>query len=88
MSTIYRVWDRAREKALTPAQYDSPLAARPYDLRHACLTTWLNAGVDTTLVARWAGHSVGILLKVYAGCLDDRDAIAKARIEEMLPDER
>jgi hypothetical protein len=23
----------------------SPLAKRPYDLRHACLSTWLNAGV-------------------------------------------
>lgn len=88
MSTVYRVLDVARARSLTVAQYESPLAARPYDLRHACLTTWLNAGVDTTLVARWAGHSVGVLLKVYAGCLDDRDAIAKARIEEMLADGR
>lgn len=87
MSTIYRVWDLARQRALTPAQYESPLGARPYDLRHACLTTWLNAGVDTTLVARWAGHSVAVLLNVYAGCLDDRDAIAKARIEDILPDD-
>lgn len=88
MSTVYRVLDLARSKAFAAKQYESPLARRPYDLRHACLTTWLNAGVDTTLVARWAGHSVTVLLKVYAGCLDDRDAIAKARIEEMLADDR
>ena len=30
----------------------SPLAERPYDLRHAYLSTWLNAGVDPTQVYR------------------------------------
>ena len=34
----------ARKKALTPAEVKSPLAARPYDLRHACVSTWLAAG--------------------------------------------
>jgi hypothetical protein len=29
-------------------EVDSPLAARPYDLRHACVSTWLNAGVPAT----------------------------------------
>ena len=28
------VWTEARQKALTPAQYRSPLGRRPYDLRH------------------------------------------------------
>jgi len=28
------VWDQARQEALTPAQYRSPLGRRPYDLRH------------------------------------------------------
>jgi hypothetical protein len=33
--SIYgRIWQRAREKALSSAQVRSPLAARPYDLRH------------------------------------------------------
>ena len=35
MSTIYRVWARAREQVLTPDQIASPLGRRPYDLRHA-----------------------------------------------------
>jgi integrase len=28
------IWTQARQKALTPAQYRSPLGRRPYDLRH------------------------------------------------------
>jgi integrase len=39
MGTIYRAWHRARETALTAQQVTSPLARRPYDLRHACLST-------------------------------------------------
>lgn len=84
MGTAYRVWQRARREALTPAQFDSMLARRPYDLRHACLSTWLNAGVPATQVAEWAGHSVNVLLRVYAKCLDGQDEAAKARIEQAL----
>jgi integrase len=51
--TIYRVWARAREQALTPEEAASPLARRPYDLRHAAVSTWLSAGVDSTQVATW-----------------------------------
>ncbi len=40
--TYRRAWDRARATALTAEGYRSPLARRPYDLRHACLSTWLN----------------------------------------------
>jgi hypothetical protein len=40
-----RVWEAARREALTEAEAHSPLARRPYDLRYACLSTWLNAGV-------------------------------------------
>ncbi len=43
-----RVWRAAREAALTPAQASSPLARRPYDLRHACASLMLNAGVPAT----------------------------------------
>lgn len=73
MGTAYRVWKLARRSALTPEQFESPLARRPYDLRHACLSTWLNAGVPATQVASWAGHSVMVLLKVYAQCLEGQD---------------
>ena len=44
----------------------SPLAETPYALRHACVSTWLNGGVEPPRVAEWAGHSVEVLLKVLA----------------------
>jgi integrase len=78
------VWQRAREVALTTEQYKSMMARRPYDLRHACLSTWLNAGVPATQVAEWAGHSVNVLLRVYAKCIDGQDEAARRRIEDAL----
>ena len=39
------VWNQARKTALTPARYRSPLGRRPYDLRHAAVSLWLNSGV-------------------------------------------
>jgi integrase len=82
--TYRRVWDKARSAALTPAEYASPLARRVYDLRHACVSTWLNGGVPPAQVAEWAGHSVAVLLRVYAKCIDGQDQIAKRRIEDAL----
>ena len=52
----------------------------------ACVSTWLNGGIPPAQVAEWAGHSVAILLKIYAKCLDGQDAIAKRRIEDALGD--
>lgn len=82
--TIYRAWHRARETALSEREVRSMLARRPYDLRHACLSTWLNAGVPPARVAQWAGHSVEVLLRVYANCVEGDDEIALARIETAL----
>ena len=82
--TYRRAWGKARRTALTPAEYASPLARRVYDLRHACVSTWLNGGVAPAQVAEWAGHSVAVLLRVYAKCIDGQDQIAKRRIEEAL----
>jgi integrase len=78
--TYVRVWNRARAAVLTPAQYSSPLARRPYDLRHAAVSTWLNGGVAPTQVAEWAGHSVAVLLEVYAKCLDGQEQVALDRL--------
>jgi integrase len=61
-----------------------PLAATPYSLRHACVSTWLNGGVPAPQVAEWAGHSVEVLLKVYAKCLDGQDAVARQRVMRAL----
>ncbi|MFC9080801.1 tyrosine-type recombinase/integrase [Streptomyces sp. NPDC057062] len=83
-STYYRVWQEARMLALPPAAVASPLAARPYDLRHSALSTWLNAGVDPTEVAARAGNSVEVLLSRYANCIDGRQEIVNRKIEELL----
>ncbi|GAA1964087.1 hypothetical protein [Catenulispora subtropica] len=85
-STYAKGWARARASALAPEQFASPLAQRPYDLRHAGVSTWLNAGVPATQVAEWAGHSVEVLLSTYAKCLDgpDQAALAQRRIDALL----
>jgi integrase len=83
-TTLSRAWEEARRYALTPAQVESPLAGRPYDLRHAALTTWLNAGVNPAEVANRAGNSVEVLLKRYAGCLDNQEQAVNKRIEQAL----
>ncbi|MET8050619.1 tyrosine-type recombinase/integrase [Streptosporangium sp. NPDC005286] len=84
-STAYtEVWQEARALALTPAQVASPLARRPYDLRHAAVSLWLNAGVPAPDVAERAGHGVDVLLRVYAKCLDGQKEIANQRISDAL----
>lgn len=77
-----RVWSKARTAALTPDEEASPLAGRPYDLRHAALSTWLNAGVPATQVAEWAGNGVHVLLRVYAKCVAGQEENARRRVEE------
>jgi hypothetical protein len=53
------------------------------------VSTWLAAGVEPTQVAAWAGHSVAVLLKVYAKFLDGGEQDARAKVERMLkPPER
>ena len=84
LTIIYTAWQRARDAALTPEQAQSTLGRRPYDLRHAGLSTWLNAGVAPAQVAKWAGHSVEVLLKVYAKCIDGQEEAARRRIEDAL----
>ncbi|MFI2299125.1 tyrosine-type recombinase/integrase [Actinacidiphila glaucinigra] len=82
-SSYYRAWQEARLLALPPAVAASPLARRPYDLRHSALSTWLNAGVDATEVAERAGNSVEVLLSRYAKCIDGRQEVANRKIEEL-----
>jgi len=84
LGTIYRAWHRARESVFSQRQVNSMLARRPYDLRHACLSTWLSAGVPPARVAEWAGHSIEVLLRVYAKCVEGDDEVALKRIEEAL----
>lgn len=84
--TIRRAWNDARKDTLQPHELSSLLGKTPYDLRHTCLTTWLNAGVPPAQVAAWAGNSVRILLATYINCIDGRDDDLKRKIREALPD--
>ncbi|MGX7676605.1 hypothetical protein [Plantactinospora sp. DSM 117369] len=45
---------------------------------------WLNAGLPAPEVADRAGHSVDVLLKVYAKCLDGDRSRMNERIEAAL----
>ena len=81
--TYTRLWNRARRAALSPEVYGSPLARRPYDLRHAAVSTWLNSGVGPSRVAEWAGHSVDVLLKIYAKTLDGQEDLDLNRIHAL-----
>jgi integrase len=69
-STLWHVLQKARRQLFTRAQLASPLAHRPYDFRHAGVSWRLNAGIPAPLVAEWAGHTVEVLLRIYAHCID------------------
>jgi integrase len=79
-----KVFHEARKEALTESEAATPLMARPYDLRHAAVSTWLNARVPAAQVAEWAGHSVDVLLRVYVKCIAGQQGEAKRRIEEAM----
>lgn len=75
-----KVFHEARAAAFTPEEAASPLMDVPYALRHAAVSTWLNAAVPAPQVAEWAGHSVDVLLKVYAKCIHGQQNEAMRRI--------
>jgi integrase len=47
-SVYGRAWHAARQAALSPGVAATALARRPYDLRHAAPSLWLNASGDHT----------------------------------------
>ncbi len=59
----------------------------PYDLRHAAVSQWLNSGVPAPEVAARAGHSVDVLLKIYAKCIDGQEQETNDRILKGLGEE-
>lgn len=83
--TYQTMWKKVRERAFGKKDAAaSKLAKRPYDLRHAAVSTWLASGVEAPRVAAWAGHSVDVLLRVYAKFLDGHEEVARKRIEAAL----
>ena len=69
---------------LTSGQLATPLLRRPYDLRHSGVTWRLDSGVPATEVAAWAGHSVEVLMRVYARCVAGLEDVWTARMDASL----
>ncbi len=72
-SVYGRVWHAARQVALGPDLAATSLARRPYDLRHAALSLWLNASGAPAEVAARAGNSARVLQDVYPHCTDGQE---------------
>lgn len=83
-SSYWRVWQEARPIALPPDKACSPLGQRPYDLRHTCITNWLNAGVPVAEVARRAGNSPEVIHRRYEGCIDGHEELNNRKIEKAM----
>jgi integrase len=83
-SVYGRAWHSARTLALGPELVASGLARRPYDLRHAALSLWLNAGGDPAQIAARAGRSVAVLLTVYSHCIHGQDDLLNQQIGHVL----
>jgi integrase len=83
-STWWQVWQKVRAASLTPEQQASPLMKRPYDLRHSGVTWRLNSGVPAAEVAAWAGHSVEMLMRIYARCVAGLEDVWIARMDKTL----
>lgn len=67
----------------------SPASVVSSDMRgmvtaFGCGWRGLCSGVYPTQVAEWAGHSVDVLLRIYAKCVVGQDQLAKRRISEAL----
>ncbi|MFE3458018.1 tyrosine-type recombinase/integrase [Nocardiopsis aegyptia] len=75
-----RAWKRARRQVLTEEQRAGSFARTPYDLRRACVSMWLDQGIVPAQVARWAGHSQEVLLRVYAKCISGSEERDKRRM--------
>ncbi|MDQ6697794.1 MAG: tyrosine-type recombinase/integrase, partial [Actinomycetota bacterium] len=94
-----RVFSNARYGAVTPTNYGPAwtkarselwpkehFLARTtvYDLRHAAATMMLRARVPPAEVALRLGHSVDVLMRVYAGVFNDERDRSNRLIEEAL----
>jgi integrase len=83
-SVYGRAWHAARQAALGPGLAATALARRPYDLRHAALSLWLNAAGAPAEVAARAGTSARVLHEVYLHCTDGLGDAVSQRIEDAL----
>ena len=83
-SVYGHAWGLARSAALSPNEAASPLARRalrPPARRGVDLAQRRCSGAQ---VAQWAGHSVDVLLRVYAKCIAGQEDAVRRRVEEAL----
>ncbi|GHJ00455.1 hypothetical protein TPA0906_23200 [Streptomyces olivaceus] len=73
------MWEEARGYALPPERVRSPMAGRRYDLRQACITQWLNAGVPSAEVARRVDNSPEVIHRRYHGCVYGHEEVANEK---------
>ncbi|MCU7824223.1 hypothetical protein [Kitasatospora sp. DSM 101779] len=78
------VWKRPGPRSPPLADCATALGRRPYDLRHAGISLGLNSGGDPTEIAHRAGHSVAVILRVYAKCLHGTEDDANELISQRL----
>lgn len=64
------------------AQQESLLAKRPYDLRHAGISSGRHAIRAPAPIAERSGHSVEVLMTRYSWVLDDQDVSANKALED------
>ncbi len=83
-SVYGRAWHAARQAALGPDLAATALVRRPYDLRHAALSLWLNASGAPAEVAARAGTSARVLHDTYLHCIDSRQDLVSQQIEDAL----
>ena len=79
-----RIWHQARTATIPKDGTGTWPARRPYDLRHAALSLWLASGAPPAEIAARAGHSVRVLLTIYAHCIPGCDQIASQHIDRAL----
>jgi integrase len=83
-SVYGRAWHTARHTALGPDLAATPLARRPYDLRHAALTLWLNATSQPAEIAARAGNTTRVLHDTYQHRTHSQHDLASQQIEDAL----
>jgi hypothetical protein len=64
-----RIWHQARAAAMPEDGPGTQPVRRSYDLRHAALSLWLASVAAPAEIAARAGHSVRVLLTIYAHCM-------------------
>jgi integrase len=83
-SVYGRAWKAARALALGPELAATGPDRRPYDLRHAALSLWLNVGGDPAQIATRAGNSVSVLLRVYSHCIYGHEDLLNQQVSHVL----